>query len=264
MKKLLKILQQILLFIISFFIVYIWTSYSKLKITLCLIISSFSSLIFCILTTRLKKKNNIKESLKQKEKEDADNIFLSLCTNKNYLDFFLQLVSTRHKNIEKHKNYIFIKDSQKILYPFISMDNPTENDINFIFKETKKKGKFSIIILCNNYSKEILKYANLIFEDVNILNKYEAYNFIYKEYDFFPPITITNKETKLTIKDLISFAFNKQRTKGFLLSAIILLLSSLFIKINIYYCIVSTLLLLFALLSYINPIFNKKTEKISL
>lgn len=264
MNKLLKILQQILLFLISFFIVYIWTLYSKLKTPICLIISGFSSLIFCILTAQLKKKNNIRESLKQKEKEDADNIFLSICTNKNYLDFFLQLVSTRYKNIEKHKNYIFIKDSQKILYPFISLDNLTENDINFIFKEIKKKEGYSIIILCNNYSKEVLKYAKLIFKDVNILNKYETYNFIYKEYDFFPPITITNKETKLTIKDLISFAFNKQRTKGFLLSATILLLSSLFIKVNIYYCIISTLLLLFALFSYINPIFNKKSEKTSL
>ncbi|MBQ8793050.1 MAG: hypothetical protein IJZ62_05715, partial [Clostridia bacterium] len=84
---------------------------------------------------------------------------------------------------------------------------------------------------------------------------------LYKYYDVYPEMTHKYKKEKMLVfKDFLAYSFNKKRTKGYLLSAFILILSSLFVRGSIYYCVISSLCVIFALISYFNPYFNTKNE----
>ena len=188
-------------------------------------------------------------------------MFLSLLTDNKYMNFYEEMLKSRHNNITARKTFLIIskEDSKTILYPYLKLETLKPNNILEIIKTTSSLKADKLTILCFDYDKEIVTFIKNFNKEIILLNRYESYS-LYKEYDFFPEITQEyKKEAKLSIKDLLAFAFNRSRTKGYLISAVVLFITSFFVKINIYYCIISSLLLLFALVSYINPKYNKKS-----
>ena len=123
-----------------------------------------------------------------------------------------------------------------------------------------KKPINKLVILCNDYDKVLPGFVKNFNQEIIILDKYQTYLSLYKEYDYYPAI-IERQKTKNSYKQYLAVAFNRSKTKGYLFAAVILVLSSFFVKFNIYYYIISSLLLIFALISFINPIYNKKIIK---
>ena len=190
-------------------------------------------------------------------------MFLSLLTDNNYMKFYEEMLKTRYNNISTKKHYILINKNQSttIVYPFLKIKKLSADDVLEIIKILNKEKYDRLTILCNEYDKETPVFLRNFNQDVMLLDKFESYS-LYKEYDFFPQITNEyKKEAKLTFKDLLSFAFNRTRSKGYVLSAIFLFITSFFVEMNIYYCVVSSILLILALVSYINPKYNKKIVK---
>jgi len=115
----------------------------------------------------------------------------------------------------------------------------------------KKENPSKVIIVCGEISPDTINFANNFDMQILLLDKYSSYKALYKEFDFFPEISFEYKKDKArTFKEIIKFAFSKDKAKGYLLSAFVLLLSSFFVRINLYYCIVSSILLVFALICY--------------
>lgn len=264
MQRFLFILQIFLKSSMIFFIAFIWLNFFLKTIWLSGLIAFGITLIIEFISLFFKKKNNHKNHLKIKEKEDAENMFLSLLTDKDNLSFFYNLTSTRHFNIELKKKYVLLKhqNNKVILYPFIKIGKLSCDDILEIYKSCSHENVEKIVITCNDYEKECKVFIKNFTQKFVLLDKFETYSDLYKEYDYYPEITIEyKKEAKPKFKDLLAYSFNKSRTKGYLFSAFILFLPSLFLELNIYYCIVGTLLLLFALISFINPKYNRKKEQ---
>ncbi len=264
MKKLLYIFQIILKFSLIFLISFIWLRFLLKPLWLSLVLSIALTIVLELIFHLFAKKTKIKNDLKISEKENADNMFLSLLTNENYLDFFAELVKSRHKNIVKKKDYIIINhldNTKVVLFPYIKLQNFSLNDIITLTNALKKEYVNKLVILCNDYDKNVTPFFRNFDYQITILDRYECYRDLYKEYDFFPEITMKyKKEAKLNFKDLLAYSFNRSRTKGYIFASIILFITSFFVKLNIYYCIVSTLLLLFALISFINPKYNYKSS----
>ena len=265
MNKFLLIFKIVLRCSLIFLLAFIWCRYFIGSLWICLISSFFITLFIEGFIWIFYKKKNIKENLKLYEKEQAENIFLSLTAEKDYLNIFLELVKTRHKNAFKYDDFIEIKhdDNNKvILFPFLKFENLQIDDIALILKKCNELKPNKIVILCNEYDKITQSFIKNFDIEIILLDKYETYKELYKEYEFFPEIKLKyKKETKKTIKDLLAYSFNKTKTKGYIISALILLLSSLFVKMNLYYYIISSLLLIFALISYTNPKYNSQQVK---
>lgn len=262
MKKLLFLLQIILKCSLIFFLAFIWLKYFINALWISIVSAVGITILIEIVSFILSKKRKNAKDLKLKEKEDAENIFLSLLTQTDYLSFFESLAKTRHKNVVKKKEYICIKnveeDKKTILFPFIKMKLLGLDDISIIAKICNKEKANKAVIICYDYDKNCISFAKNFEFDTILLDRFETYISLYKEYDYYPQITNKyKKEAKLTFKDLIAYSFNKSKTRGYILSALILFLTSFFVNVNIYYCIACSILLLFALISYINPKFNK-------
>lgn len=265
MKKFLYILQLFLKFSLIFFISFIWLRYALKSFWIAFGISFLISAFFMLVIFFIKRKNVSKTNLKLNEQEDAENIFLSLSVSQNPTTFFFDLAKSRHKEVLKKKNYIIIKSSDKtniLLYPYIKYNKITKNDLIQIINKIKNEQIDRLIITCFDYEKDVLRFSTNFDIDIKLLDQFESFAYLYKEYNFFPEIVLKNKkEAKRSFKDLIAFSFNKTRTKGYIFASFVLFITSFFVKLNIYYCIISTLLLMFAFISFFNPKFNKINSK---
>ena len=263
MKKILNIFQILLQVALIFFIVLIWARYFISSLWLGLLVSLIVTIFIELAIKFLQKRTNTAKNLKLQEKEEAENMFLSLCTSSTPLNFFYELAKTKHKAIKKGK-YILIEHDEDIvaLIPILSFSPLQSDDLLPFISLAKKNNWKKIVVVCGEVDRNTNSFAKNFDIEILLLDKYNSYSNLYKPYDFFPTITMKyKKDKKLAFKDLVAYSFNRGRTKGYLFSAFILFLSSLLIRPSLYYCIVASLLLLFALISYTNPYFNPKIKK---
>lgn len=266
MKKFSLVLQTLIKVSLIFLFTFIWTRYFIRQLWLALVISMVLTLIIDLSTRLISSKLNKKRSLKAEEKEEAENMFLNLCLSKNNLEFFYNLLSSR-KDCVKKKDFIICKSEfgEIIVFPYMKFDRLSLDAIAKIYSKVSSINPQKIIIPCGELDKESLSFSQNLPIEIIPLDKYQTYDQLYRQFNCFPEITIKyKKDKKANFKELLYYSFNKQRTLGYLFAATILLISSIFVRRNIYYCVVGSLLVLFALISFTNPFFNTKTEEKSL
>ncbi len=267
MKYVSLILQSLLRAILIFSLTFIWVRYFIHALWLSILLSCLITMVLDIFIRFITKRRNNKSNMKIKEKEEAENMFLSLATSSNYMTFFLNLSKKENPNATKKKNYIILEnpENKTLFYPFMSANELSKDDIAKIIILANKEKAGKIVITCGEINKEAFSFSKSLNIPIILLDKFSTYNDLYKYYDIFPKITLTyQKSKKLAFKEMLAYSFNKSRTKGYFLSAIVLLISTFFIRMNIYYTIMASLLLIFALISFFNPYFNIKTSKIPL
>ncbi len=264
MRKISLVFQELLKFCLLFLISFVWLRYFTRKFVMSIILAVLISAFISLAIFLFKRSKTKKVGLKLKEKEDAENIFFSLACKNNPIDDFVKMASKRHKNIVKHKNYIVINETENhtktLLWLDLSFAGLTEARFMEIYNKIKSEKAGKIIICCKEISdKNLSVFCNNFKEKFLLLNQYDTYEKLYKEYEYFPEITIEySKEKKMMFKDFLAYSFNKKRTKGYLFSAFILVFASLFVRASLYYCIIASLLVVFAILSQFNPYFNVK------
>lgn len=264
MRKISTFLQEILKILTIFLFYFVWLRYFVRKLAITLTTTVILTIItYAILYYIRRKKQNI-SGLKQKEIEDAQNMFLSLSCGENQMDFFEKLAKTRHKNITKHKKYLTITYPEENAKTFLwfcgDFDGLDTTKMVEIIKIAKREKPTKVVVLCKFVAdKNLQNFLGNFKTKFVILDEFQTYQKLYKLYDFYPKITQKySSEKKMLFKDMVAYSFNKKRTKGYLFSALILIFSSLFVPMTIYYCVVSTILLIFAIISQFNPYFNNK------
>lgn len=246
MKRLLNIFQEGLKLFLFFFIAYIWLAYSISSRTFALIFSTSIALLLEILSLIISKKHKKKKTIKQSQENDAENMFISLVSKNDPIDFYFNLFKTRHKNVIRREDYLLIQEQNQtiLFYPFLKIKTLSVDDLIAITKKDNTVSK--IIITCNDFDKECAAFCEDLKIEATILNKYESYSMLYEEYDFYPEITKQALKTKSSLRLIIQKIFDKQRTKNYLISGVFLFLFSLYVPYSLYYKITASILFLFA------------------
>lgn len=257
MKNFLLIFQNILKLFVIFLISFIWTKYFIKTLWICLLVSIFITFLIYFSIRYFQRKKYNKNNLKIKEKDDAENMFLSLATSKNSIDFYFKLAKSKYPSVEKKKEYILINHSEKVqtaLVPFLKFtEMSVDNLTNIILMLNDPKIK-KVVICTYAATLDAQAFTKNFDKTVVILDKFDTYALLYKAYGIFPEVSMEyKKDKKLVFRDIISYAFNPSRAKGYIISALFLFLSSFIIAANLYYCIFASILLVFALLSYSQP-----------
>ena len=279
-------MQEALKFVLLFLLCFVWTRYVFRKLWLSVVLSLFIATIIYVILWFLGQKKSNKQGLKLKEKADAEDMYLSLVCQNKPIDFFANILAKQYEKIDKHPDYVtYIQnksaDKQKptknsqneslkslekyektVLYFDNSFDGLNVSKFLKIYNKLKKEKAEEIIIICKEINdKQVFSIYQNFKEKFVILDQYQTYQKIYKPNQTYPEIEVKCKnEKKMVFKDFVSYSFNKNRTKGYLFSAFVLILSSLFVRATIYYCIIASILVVFALVSQFNPYFNKKND----
>ena len=267
MRKINAIVKEIIKIFALFMFAFVWVRYFLKSLWKASIVSAIIVIVYVIVSQFFKKSSLQKSGLKEKEKQEAENMFLSLVYAQNPYLFFEKLLEKKHHNLQVHRQYISIsynlEKSNMVFWFDATYEALSPQKIIAIRKNVLKENPSKIIICCKEVeSGEILRFVKKFPEEIVILNQYETYQTLFKPYNMYPKVTQTLiPEKKLSLSDFVAFSFNKKRTKGYLLSAFVLVLSSLFVRQTLYYCLASSILIVFAFISEFNPLFNKKERE---
>lgn len=265
--KLSLLIDNLFLIISIFIISFLWVRYYEHNSFFILLFSSLITFALCSIIALVKNKKNSKTLSKKTRLNCIENMSKKLMfqSQKQTLYFFEYVL--QHKNIKYEIYGNFIRFESTLIYPLFSKLECNANDIIETIIDTNSQNIVfnKIIIVSNSYTNDAVKISKLYNKKVMLLNKEETFS------TFFEPINYvfennSQKHNKVSFKEKISnltqIAFNKSRTKSYVLSSIILIIGSYFMRYNIYYLCFATLLIFFALFSQFNKPFNTKQESI--
>ncbi len=267
MRKINIILQESLKFLCIYLLIFVWLRYVLKRLVPSVLLSAVLTVLVCGTWAFFLARKKNKTRLKIKEQQDAQNMFLSLVFEKEPMDFFFKLAKTKHQNVTKHKSYICVlheENTKTLLYFHPSFEGLSCTNLLAIYNKLKKENAKKIVICCKSVvDKALPSFLTTFQEKIIILDEFSAYKNLYKYYNYFPKITKTlPQEKKWLFKDFCAYSFNKQRTKGYLFSALVLVICGIFVPATIYYSTVASVLVVFALISQFNPVYNHKMEEI--
>lgn len=262
--KLFKLISTLFRILVIYLVLFVWIRYFSHSFYVSLFLSCVLTFFVDIIIRLLSIQRNKKKISLEKEKKliDRYNNALMFSDDNEVLDFFYRLALVSH-NAEKKSNFVLVKskESNIVLFPFITFRSFSCDDLIYILNNLKNVTCNKIVICTNKLDEEAKKVAQKFGNKIQILDKEETYYLLMKEYNTFPDrqIEFVEKE-KLSFNSILTLALNKKRTKSYLLTSILLLLSSFVVKYNIYYVVTSSILLVLSFISFCNPKFNKKKQ----
>ena len=250
--------------LIIFFITFIWVRSFVHNNLLIWVYSVSITLIISILLSIILKKKIYKYKLTKSEYKEklkfSNQLIFSL---KSEINNFLQQFFKSEK-IKKHKEFFtFGEHNENAVFNEFTLDSLSlEKLLNYI-KQAEKLKCENMLIFCTNYNKDCLKVTkNLKKIKVKLINFDNFYVGYIKKQNISPTFEIKYEEkTGYKFKELLSIAFNKNKTKNYVFTGLIFLIGSIFMRYNIYYLVFTSIMFIFALFSYFNTIYNKKTDE---
>lgn len=255
--KLSKISNTLLIYSVIFFVPFLWLNYLKVNFVANILISILIVFAMTIIINFFKTKNNTKKSLSKEQSAKIENMSLQfLCSSREKtMDFFVKTFKDKYK-ISTFNQYLLLDD-----FAFVPYFETAELKLNGLF-EILKINDNKMVITCVKCDKEALDFAKNINREIRIIEQEQLYN-ILSDYNSFPDFGIEKKQKeKIKLSAIITQAFSKTNAKNYFCGGIFLLVSSFFIRFNIYYTIASTLFLIFAFVSLIKKSPKKEDFKL--
>ena len=262
-----SIIDNLVLIFSVFFISFLWIRYYEHNTFLVLLFSSLITFFICAFLHFILKKRQKNQKIKQKEAIFIEKIsnFLIFSTKQQILSVFEKCIKSKKVETKRVGDYIIFNDI--LLRPIYSRQTVLDSDvIESILKAKSKKLTEKNLIICgvgfSAEAKEVAKKCSQI--NITLLDQKQTYFTFFKSTNFC--LNDENEKKKLPLKtklkNLSLIAFNKQRFKSYLFSALVLFVGSYFMRYNLYYLISSTVLILLAFFSYFNKPFNKPEKDI--
>lgn len=263
--KILNILKTFKVFfrlILIFLFVFVWCRYYIYNLWLSLLVSAIITFIIEFVFNIILNKKNKNKNIKQSELNDILSYTNSFIYNEKTktTDFFLNLVKTKYL-ATKHNDLIIIDhiSTKVILHPNFMYRDFTADDLIDTYNKAKKFNPTKIIICTNNIDNSTQKIINQLPIKTIVLDYQQTYLQLLKPYNVFPEKTELTPTPKQTLKQLVYYALNKKRTKGYFFTSVLLLLCSFTVPYKLYYVIMSSILLLLSYFSFVNLKFNKQS-----
>lgn len=257
------IIDNLFVFIFLFIINLIWSLYfikTPFVSIICSIFISIAIMLIYKLINYKKNKRQLSSIKEQQHMEDIKNTFIFMPTI-DVIDFFHRLTSSKHK-ATKTKKYICINENKKIiLIPYFKTESLTLDRLIELYNYSPKNAD-KTIILCTDYDSKLLTNLDNFNTKIILLNYKETYFELLKKYEFYPKITINKKaKEKINFKQILLITFNKKKTKSYITSALFIIFASFFVPYKIYYLIIATILLTFAILCRCEKLFKSQAKE---
>ncbi len=248
LNKFTYIIDEIFKLITIFLLSFIWSLYYFKELGISLIVSSVISIILLsILHIVFSIKSNNKEKSKglEKEKQNFKETLL-LSTSTDNLNYFSSIF------VDYENKGTYLQKQDEIILPFVNKLELSYDDLLLLITSFSKNAHLTII--CHTFSPNCSNLATRLTPlKVDLVKSVDTFtSYIYNKKEK-PESELTLKSGRLyTLKQLLSTALSRGKSKKYLFAALLLILTMFFVPYKIYYIVISTLLLLLSLLSRLN------------
>ena len=254
--------------LLIFLLVFIWIRFYQNNLLLSVLYSAILAIICDLCLEFLLRKKQTKDLLKKEEILDAKNYaYHFLLNDKSVSLAFFEKILNKHFAIHKKSNYLWWDSENEVtvFYPCFNTDVVKIRDVISIYNSIKGIPSPTKIIICATiFDQSTVTFAKSSPINFLLFDQFDTYEKLMKPNNLFPSNTQKLEEKKQSNwQNIAEYAFNRKRTKTWLFSGLLLIFSSLFVRVSIYYLIISSILIIFAIISFTNTKYNSKpTEKL--
>lgn len=234
-----------------FIITWLWASYYARGFFAILLISVTVMLGINFIISFVNKHRNKTKATGKQQREHMSQVILQLkfMTAPQALTLFKKALPQNTKEYVNQKRFT--------LCPLFHIAIPSEHDIIKAIKKAPKNSK--VIVLAEFFPPALIAFVRSLDFNIVLLDAESAYTQILLPSETFPEIKIQTKKPtpKKTLGDLKAIAFNRSRTKTYIITGTVILFSSLIVRLHLYYIIIATIIFTLALTSYFSPTSSK-------
>ena len=240
--KFINLIDTIFISITIFLIFFVWIQFFIKNIVLSLMLGSLLAIgtILGVKALKNQKLSKLKISANNSTKLAKFKIAIQTLPSLKVLSILKKLVPKNLSPISKKGDIIFTKDNKTNIYTFFFSELLTDSKLLEIIKN---KHADNITIFCVGYNQNTLLVSQAI---TNIKIKLITLDELYKICEA-NNISVNTDHIDLTshkmhIKDILKGFISPNKSKGYFISGLITLLTSLIIPYRIYYVVFSTIL----------------------
>ena len=266
MKSFNSVISHIFRVLLLFLLVFIWVRFYQRSLGLAVLYSAIICIILDLLFTAILQKREKESILKSDEIKLAESFGNHFAYNDSgvALGFFYKLLSKQFA-VQKKSKYLWWEneDTLTVFYPLFQFDSTKIRDLFKIFNSIKLSRRPDKIIVSTCYvDAETRAFALRSPVNFVLLDQYETYEKLMKPENLYPDAKVEVKHKKVGgWQAILEYALSRKRTKAWVMSSLLLIFSSFFVRVSIYYLIISSILLILAIFSYTNIRFNPKTNE---
>ena len=241
---------------IIFLICFVWIRYFVKNLSMALVYTSLLTISIEILIHFLLQRKNKKNELKKEEEKLAEKISSNfIYDSKKAIKYFSSLCKINY-SVKTYSKFLVLsgkeeKSNLTILYPLYSYNNLSAQDLVNILQKTEKFSPNKIVVCTYKIGADAKSFVSKIKDTkIVLLDSRDCFLKLIKPHNFYPEdLKEIDFSSKPKFKEFLLASISHQRAKGYLLASLVLLFSSFIVKMNIYYVVVSSLLLILALIS---------------
>ncbi len=251
--KVVNLIDKIFVALCVFLICFAWINFYIKSLTATFWLSVLIAFCICFLLFYFSNKKQSKITKLKLKNEDIEKTFLAfrlLDANKQF--------EILNKCFDVDKIFDgFYKAKNHIYFSALNVDVLDEANFLNIIASAKKYDFDSLTIICKNADKS-LKLDILKGKKIEIINKeklFEKFVLANVKIDYSD---LNLEQKKFSWKDFAVNFFNASKSKSYFTCGLVLLFSSIVLPYNFYYIIFGSMLVLFALICKLLPMFNNK------
>jgi len=236
-----------------FIIAWLWVGFYVRGFFLILLISTAITLVVNYMISFIGKRRNTKRIATKQEREHMQQVILQLkfMTQTQTLALFKRALQPNARKAVNQKRFT--------LKTLFHLSTPTEQDIIKCIKASptcaSESEQSKTIITAESFPPHVIAFTRNLDANIILLDAEAVYTQILAPTQTFPEIKIqTKKKTpRKTLREIRTMAFNRTRTKSYVITGVIILFSSLIVRLHLYYIIFATIVFALALTSYFSP-----------
>ena len=263
MKTLNSIISQVFRLTLLFLLAFIWVRYYERNLWLAVLYSAIISIILDAILSLILRNKQQKTSLKKEELNLARTFANHFIFNHKSvaLNFFSGLLG-KHFEIKKKTSFLWWEkgDDVIVFFPIFSTNTVKIRDLISIYNSINLPTKPTKIIVCAaDFDRETINFSKSAPINFMLFDQFDTYEKLMKPNNVFPKnINHKNTPAKANWQVVAEYALNRKRTKSWLFSSLLLIFSSFFVRVSVYYLVISSLLLILAIISFTNTKYNSK------
>ncbi len=219
------------------------------KLWLCALLSSALAALSAAVFRHLSYKKSVKYSLKREDEERKDAVLNSLClmSETELSEYFCSLLGKMQlPHAAQEDGSIILTESNTAVYFYFTFSKTYAGRVIEFYKQTQKACK--TLVIGREFSEEVRALTARFCGRIELLDGTGLY-LTMKRFELFPPIKEELKEVKQKL-NLPKTVFNKKRARQYFLYGLTLEFFSFFAFYPIYYVLMGTALILFAIVCY--------------
>lgn len=258
--KFINIIDAIFLTIATLLIIFAWLQYFLKNIVLSLLLSLIISIAIIMLVRFFyNKKYKAKQNALTFNKElTSFKLAIQTMSNTKLISLIKKLVPPSCTTSTKKGDIYFTKNGISNIITFYYSAELTDTKLLDILKN---KSAENITIFCSSYTKEA-KFISSAFKDrkITLINLEQLFEIFNQKNIKINTTNIDLTTNKVSLKEILKASISKEKSKGYFISGLILLFTSIIIPYKVYYVVISTILISLSLICRLRPHVKVKTN----